>query len=512
MAILDEFGMPVTYSSRFAHGADRSRQRGPQYDVSDIDIDRLIPSNDRRTLVSMSKRLAANMGVPKAIVAQKAQYSVGKAWIPSYTGTDTANGDAAERWLQNVWMPNCDVRGGINDWHQYLNDASKDIDFGDHFTLLTMTEDGTFPLIQNIPSHRVRGGAAAAIIKEGKYAGAKLRDGIIYNKQGRPIAYRVASEDNANEFEDIPARSMIHIFDKDFSDQGRGFPTFTHAVEDLKHCLQSTEYERIRQLIISSIGLIEYNESGGPDYDDPGIALGTAAENSEGVTFQSFQGGAIRYMRANSGEKLEAITHDNPGDVWESFQDRLKRACVIGAGWAFSMVWKSAGQGTAERADILRARRAIQERQRLLEHLARRIVSYAVAFAQSNGKITRANGSQVFLENPTKWGFSKPPRLTVDDGREEKAMLEGWRAGTRNLTEVIEANGRDIEEFTRERANEIVLRKRIAEEVGNAAGYEIEDREMAMLTPNEMGEPDSPDSPDTPEEPEPLDDDELDSD
>jgi hypothetical protein len=173
------------------------------------------------------------------------------------------------------------------------------------------------------------------------------------------------------------------------------------------------------------------------------------------------------------------------------------------------MVWKSAGQGTAERADILRARRAVGERQRLILFLAKRVVSYAAAFAQSKGKITRANGSQVFLANPTLWGFSKPPRLSVDDGREDKALLEGWRAGTRNLTEVIEANGRDIEEFTRERANEIVLRKLIAAEVGAAAGVEIEDREMAMLTPNEMGE--QGDAPDM-EEPNPIEEDESDPD
>lgn len=506
MAILDEFGVPVTYSSRFAHGSDRSRARGPQFSINDTDIDKLIPANDRKTLVAMSKRLAANMGVPKAIVSQKAKYSVGGAWIPSYSGTDVSNGNAAEEWLKNVWLPNCDVRGGINDWHQYLNDASKDIDFGDHFTLLTMTEDESFPLIQNIPSHRIQNGPDNEAVSTGKYKGLKICDGIIYNRQMRPIAYRVIKEGDSREFEDIPAPSIVHVYDKDFSDQGRGFPTFTHAVEDLKHCLQSTEYERIRQLIISSIGLVEYNEHGGPDLDDPGIALGDPSIGQGGVTFQSYQGGMTRYMRANSGEKLEVIKHDNPGDVWESFQDRLARASVVGADWSYGMVWKSPGQGTAERADILRARRAVVERQRLLLFLARKVTSYAVSFAQNKGKITRANGSRVFLSNPTRWSFSKPPRLTVDDGREEKAMIEGWRAGTRNLTEVIEANGRDIEEFTRERANEVVLRYAIAKEVGDAAGIEIEPREMAMLTPNEMGdqgEAPEPEEPTTIEEDEP---------
>ena len=101
-------------------------------------------------------------------------------------------------------------------------------------------------------------------------------------------------------------------------------------------------------------------------------ALGAAGTPEEGLSLQAYQGGMIRYMKANSGEKLEAIKHDNPGDVWEAFQDRMIRMSVIGASWSYGMVWKAAGQGTAERADILRARRAVAKRQRLLDHLARR--------------------------------------------------------------------------------------------------------------------------------------------
>lgn len=485
MALLDQYGVEISYTRTFAHGADRSRTRGPQYETRDIDIDKLIPSHDRKRLVSLSKRLFTNIGVPKAIVTQKADYSVGGAWRPSYGGPDKEAGDEVEAWLENVWFPNCEVRGGIHDWHQVLLGVSADIDFGDSFTLKTVTADGKFPLLQNIPSHRIESGSDYVKVSTGRYKGRKIHDGIIYSDQNRPIAYRVMSEDRMS-FEDIPAQSIIHIFDPDFNDQGRGLPVFTHAVEDLKHCLQSTEYERIRQLIISSIGLVEYNDTGGPDMDDPRFALSAATTTEAGVAFESYQGGSIRYMRANSGNKLESIKHDNPGDVWESFQDRMIRMSIIGASWSYSMVWKGAGQGTAERADILRARRAVDKRQRLLAHFARQAVGYAVGVATANGRVTRVDGSTVTVLRPLRWAFSKPPRLTIDDGREDKALIEGWRAGTRNLTEVIEANGRSIEEFTRERAEEIALRKTIAAEVAIARGVEIEDREMAMLTANEM--------------------------
>ena len=62
-------------------------------------------------------------------------------------------------------------------------------------------------------------------------------------------------------------------------------------------------------------------------------------------------------------------------------------------------------------------------------------------------------------------------------------LIEGWRAGNRNLSEIVD---RDVEEFLRERARETILSKRIAAEESAASGFEISEREMRMLTPNEM--------------------------
>jgi hypothetical protein len=46
--------------------------------------------------------------------------------------------------------------------------------------------------------------------------------------------------------------------------------------------------------------------------------------------------------------------------------------------------------------------------------------------------------------------------------------------------------GKTYEEHIRERAQEVALRKLAAAEATALYGVEVEDREMAMLTPNEM--------------------------
>lgn len=478
--------------STFAHGASRQRDRGPQFSDRNVDIDKLIPSYDRKRLVSISSRLFMNMGVPKAAVLQKADFSIGEAWLPTYTGpSDMADGKSIAAFLRKVWFPSCDVRGGIHNWHKLLELTSIAIDRdGEAFWLLVKGADG-FPRIQQIPTHCVDSCGWAAKVESGPYKGYRIKDGIIRYGSDRPAAYRVITGEDQTKFEDIPASDIIHIFDPLYQEQGRGLPAFTHAIEDLKHSLASTEDERIRQLIISRLHLIEYNEKGGPDEDDPAIALSETAIGTDPdgpkILVEEQRGGKI-YMKANSGHKLEQIKHESPGEIWENFQNRMHKFAIVGMPWVGSWVGFPTGQGTAERVEVMKARRAIKQRQRILDFAARRAVSWAYSVFHYDLKRVP------LLDHPSDWSFNKPPRPTVDDGRESAAMLNEWRAGITNLDEILEAKGMTEDEFYERRASTIANRKviarRVSEEASAASGYEItvEDREMAMLTPNEMAQ------------------------
>lgn len=479
-------GRLIGQSQRFAHGADRSHYRGAQFPTQNLDIDKLIPAGDRKTLVSNSRRMFTNMGVPKTAIIQRADYSVGCAWMPTYGGSDSA-GQEARGWLQNVWFPLCNVKGGMFDWWKTLNliSISADRD-GDLFILLTRNDDG-FPQVQIIPGHAVASKAGVDRVEKGPYVNARINDGVIYNRRNQAIAYRVNSGEPGDEsFEDISARSLIHIFDPLYAEGGRGLPAFTHAIESLKHMLQASEYEQAKQLMISSIGLIEHNEQGGPDLSDPTFNISMDTSTSEGIATESYSGGQVRYFKANSGANLSTITSDSPGDAFESFHDRLTRAAVAGVPWSYSLAWKSAGQGTAERVEVEIARRAVTQRQRLLLYAAKRMTTYAVGAAPS----------LAMPGNMLSWGFTMPPRLTVDDGREAKALTESHRAGHTNETEIQGAKGRTLEIHYAERAEEAALKqlaKQAAEEKFNVV---IDSREMGLLTPNEPAT-------ETPETPEP---------
>lgn len=484
MAIVDQYGNAV----RFAHAATRNRFRGPLYARRNAGIDELIPAHDRETLASLSRRLFTNMGVARAAILQKADYSVGQAWLPKYLGPDKEAGDVVEDWLAENFLPVCDVRGGIHDWHSVLNLASVAIDRdGEAFVLMTYQGKRELPRLQHIPGHLVCNKIDETKVENGRYAGRMIRDGIIYNSRRAPVAYRISTGKERTDFIEIPARAIIHVYDPTYQEQGRGLPGFTHALEDLKHCLKSTEDERVRQGMLSSLGLIEYNELGGPDLNDPATTLSSDTTGDDGLAITEIDGGKIKYFTAGSGSKIEQIKHESPGAIWESFHDRMNRAAIAGFRWSYSLAWKPAGQGTAERLEVEKARRAVDARQNILWHLATRSITFAVSVGVQRQGLPQ-------LERPMAWSFSMPPRLTVDDGRELKSQMEAWRAGAVNISEIVESRGTTVEDHYMRRANDIAIKKKAKAAAEAAHGVTIDDREMGMLTPNDP--PDEPENTD----------------
>ena len=496
--IVDQYGRSVQWQA--ASGAQRYGFDRPWQPVEIADIGRLVPGYDRETLLSASRRLFLNMGVARGAIEQKAMYAVGRSWLPRFDGTDDEFGVVATDWLSNQWFGICDLRGGMHDFRTalYLLSVAIDRD-GEAFVLLTETEDD-YPRLQHIPCHRVRTPGKVGdvrvddgeVLKVGPYRGLRIVDGIVYGRTGAPVA--VSFVDTNGEFSDwLSMRDLIHLYDPSWQEQGRGLPALTHAINDLRDSLQSHDWERQAQMMLSTLGLIEYNELGGPDPSDPSTVLAGGTPNTTGLTVENYSGGTIRYFKSNSGSKLEQIAHTRPNDLWDTFQDRIIRSALAGINWPYSLVWKATGQGTAERSELGKAERAIQDRQDILLYAAKRMVGYAVAKAQKLNLLPES-------ADWWRWSFTMPPKLTIDDGRVAKELESAWKAGFRNHADIVGMLGKDLRQHYRERAAEIRLRKELAREF-SGGGIEIEDREMAMLTPNEQQQPQQPQRPDDEDEP-----------
>jgi capsid protein len=411
-----------------------------------------VNQSDWLTLLSDSRKLYCNLGPVTGAIDDKATYSIGRAWNPIYTGQDREWGKTAEKWLREEWYPMADARGSMFDFKTdlFLMSVCTDRD-GEIYIFLTQSKDG-WPQIQLLPAHMIgQRNVPDGILREGPYKGLRMIQGVVTNDVGRAVAYQILGEVAAGDYF-LSARDLIQVFDPRWPDQVRGFPVFMHALLDLKDLRTVQGYEKMAAQIMSSIGLIEWNEQGAPDPGDPMNLLTrgvTAQPNSlPSVTTQDFTGGTAHFFRSNSGSKLEGLKNDRPGIAVSEFMDRLIRNACVGAGWPYELTWDASKLGGANvRLLIAKAMRAVEDRQDLLLPVARRCVGYAVAKAIKEG-ILQPNDEWY------AWRFTLPARMTADYGRQAAADLADYQAGITNLGDILAEEGKDLATHIKERAEE----------------------------------------------------------
>jgi len=417
-----------------------------------------VNSTDREQLLSDSRKLYANLGPAKGAIDAKAMYAVGRSWLPKFEGTDQAWGERARDWLINEWYPIADVGGRDFQTSLYLASVAVDRD-GDVGALLTQYETD-FPAIQLIPSEAVHNPSSDKVdrygfLLTGPFTGLRCVDGVIINPQGRPVAYYVEEEGQmpgGEEMEEsreyVTARDMVLLAEPAWINQFRGLPGFAHAILDLKDLRTVQGYEKMASALASSIGLIEYNESGLADTSDPAIALSGSPLVTQDVAAKEFMGGMVRHFKAGSGSKLEAFKNDRPGDAWQKFMDRLLRNAMAGINWPFELAWDISALGGANtRFVISTAMRSVEDRQDLLKPFARRAVGYAIAKAVKMGRLPAS-------QDWWRWSFTMPPRLTVDFGRDAAAQRDDYLSGIINLGDICAERGIDLKTHIASRAAE----------------------------------------------------------
>jgi len=411
----------------FFNPAGTHGTRMPSMGEKPKSIEDLVKPLERGRMVAASRRLVANFGPAKAAIQDKAMYAVGRAWLPFYTGEDQRWGDAMAEKLVTEWYPICDYNGRYDfQTGLYLDSVSIDRD-GEAFVLLTEHESG-YPALQRIPSYQV-GSRFRHPTTEGQ---TKEHEGIITTLEGRLIKYRLLGE-GAEQDVIVPSYAMMQLFEPEWVEQSRGWPVFSHGINQLSSALTVNGYEELASLAASAISLIEHNEIGGPDPNDP-TALLSGGVTTDGVktpTTETLGGGLYRYFKSGTNSKLEILKPDRPGDAWESFQDRLMRFILTGV-WPYELCWKSSELVTpAVRLKIGQAMRIVEDRQALLRPLARRAVQYTISKWRDSKRIGPLPNDWY------KWDFTMPTKLSIDHGRDARVEREAYEAGLMTMHDIL---------------------------------------------------------------------------
>ena len=414
----------------------------------------LIPTGTHQQLVSAGRWLFGNFAPVRGALLEQCTYSV-QPFIPQYVGKDLDWGVQAESWLRD-WHKIMDIQGRCDfEEFLYLSLLSIKRD-GDVGVMLTNTAGG-YPAVQLIPAHRIAS----------RNQDANEHNGVISNKQGRAVSYRIDGERK------VSARDMALCFFPEWSDQGRGIPPLPAVTGDLQDIKELREYELNAQKAASSIALVEHNEDGYAD-DSEAFIDQTIDDGNLTTTLETLEGGAIRYFRAGSGSKIEVLDRNRPGANAQEFENTILRSAFQALEWPFDLSLDPTKIGGAVvRLVTAKAQRTVEKNQRLVRKIAKRIDGYALAKAMKLGLLPQPKGGDWY-----SWHYQGPRKISVDGGRDAAAGREDYKLGLTTLQELYADRGLHWEDEVEKRITE----QRFVLDLAKKHG--IDPNRVQLLTPN----------------------------
>lgn len=466
--ILDGFGRPaqspLTYGSIYS-GSDTLDFKLARPDFSD-DIRSLLPENKLRLARSDARYIHSAFPLVSGATRQRAQYVSASRWRPQFVGADAGWGKDAEALLTEA-NKLCDWRGTSYPFEKIWQIGCElwDTD-GDWFFLLSSTEEG-YPMFQCLEAHRIgQRENGETLVKEGPYKGARIQSGVIYNRVGTEVAYRVLGPTKDDD-EDISARDLVRVASPRWFSEGRSLPSIAYSILDWYSISATRKAEQSAQLVNSMLTLIETNETGRRDLAREHVSgeRTTDAGDPTGV----IEKGLIRYVKSGKG-KVEAFESNRPSDGWQKFDRTIIAGAFFGMDWRIEMMDLSLLGGAGVRGFQDNINTSILSRFLDLKPFALRATRYQVAKFIQRGDLK---------ENADWWkfDFTAPPEFSVDPTRNVTSDIEALRAGIESEDNVIRRYfGTDPESFYRTRARTLKLKQRIAAEEG------VEVADLGILT------------------------------
>ena len=401
-AILGPNGQPVSYFLYPSPRHDLKSYRRRYWLSADMKTN--VSSYDRWELVNYSRQLRAQIDILDTAIRQKNGWAFGDAWDPHYVGRNTKWGQEAEEFLRLQFYPSCNLRGPLYHFKKSLTLSGQSWDTdGDDLMLLTESESH-FPLLAFYPATRIGGtgswpsgpgiGGDSNVVQGGMFDGAKIFDGVIFDRNQRTIGVRINNEDG--NYKDVSSFSADLAYLPDWHDQGRGIPRVAVALlrwmslQDIDAFLEKALKRK------ASIGvkfkkeegeaglgneIITSEEATIPSTSGPGAEQIESGGDEPRVYFEEIKGGEGYYLNSTTGEDIEEFKYDCPTKNVEGFIARMQRGALASVGWFYELLNLSESGRAASRLVCDLANQSIWDQQSAGQLRAKRAVVYAIAKA-----------------------------------------------------------------------------------------------------------------------------------
>ena len=383
----------------------------------------------RTELVRRSRYLHRNSGFVREMVSNMAIYSTGDGIRPQAQSADPDWNRRAEEIFRR-WSAQCEVTNRFSfEECQSLVCRGMDVD-GEFFVLKTRDRSG-FAKIQLIETHRIGDDSEETC------------DGVGLASDGSPSFYRLIEDGGPR---DIPAASMLHVFEPESVSAVRNAPTIQHSINHMLDELELLALEKHAVKDNADVSRILKTARG--EVEDTGdFSIGAQANQpqaSDAAQLQKIIGGKLVALKPD--ESLDSFQSNRPSPTFTGFLNHLRRDSALGVlPYEFAADSSSIG-GAGVRLVVAKADRRFSYRQLILiNRLIEPVWAYVIGDAIARGELAA---------QPQWWRISctTPRRVTVDSGREAQQNRADVEMGLKTISQSYGELGLDFEEEMRVRA------------------------------------------------------------
>lgn len=383
----------------------------------------------RTELVRRSRYLHRNSGFVREMVSNMAIYSTGDGIRPQAQSSDPDWNRRAEEIFRR-WSAQCEVTNRFSfEECQSLVCRGMDVD-GEFFVLKTRDRAG-LPRIQLIETHRIGDDSEETC------------DGVGLAPDGSPTFYRLIEDSGPR---DIPAASMLHIFEPESVSAVRNAPTIQHSINHMLDEMELLALEKhavkdnadVARVLKTARGEIE-------DTGDFSIgAQATQPQASDAAQLQKIIGGKLVALKPD--ESLDSFQSNRPSPTFTGFLSHLRRDAALGVlPYEFAADSSSVG-GAGVRLIVAKASRRFSFRQLIMiQRFIRPVWAYVIGDAIARGDLEAAPGWW-------KITCTRPKSVCVDAGREAQQNRADVELGIRTVQDHYAELGLDWEEQLQNRA------------------------------------------------------------
>jgi len=432
-------------------GAEHSRERSLIV-MNTYEPKRELAPRTRMELMQRARWLYNNFGTASYLIEHLAQRAVGTGIVPKARTSDTAWNRQAERAFED--------RACGDAW---AFDASAQVNFygAQSLILRQVACDGDFFaqfLSTQAGGTRVRFIGAEAV---GSTANSNERafDGVLLDRFGAPVSYRVITDRANGKFTDVPAADMLHFRHIRRAGYPRGVSWLHNAITNCHDLVEYLAYEKGSAKAGAQVGfVVTSNEA-----QKIGLGAGKmiTGPNGEEISTEALYNGTL-IPRLKPGESIQSFKNEHPAGAFEPFIRTIMGEIARGMGLPPEALMIFVGSAGTEFRGLLEVAQNFLERlqQMLIDQFCRPLWKYWIYQEIQAGRLPYPGDDWWRCE------FVAPRKITVDNGRDGRLYAQLLDSGYMSWERYCNLHGLDAEAEEDDILSAYIRRKEKCESLG----------------------------------------------